>query len=231
MTRAGLDSTTALSVMQTLKAIAARGECLVVSTIHQVVGCLPETVNRRPAPLSALTWSVLVIIIGGSSSSSSVMVTETLVLPRQPQTKIFQLFDRLVLLNRGSLVYQGPQEGAVPFFEAQGSLCPPATNPGDYLIDALTAVGDKAKGGDPPPKPDIDTIIRSCNRWLGGLVVTVAGGVRVQSLSTLSHRRWLSPTTGPPAPPSSSTSRRYIQEPVMFMIMLIVFVELMMMVQ
>lgn len=38
----------------------------------------------------------------------------------QPRGSIFQMFDDLVLLADGQLVYQGAAEGALQFFEEQG---------------------------------------------------------------------------------------------------------------
>jgi ATP-binding cassette subfamily G (WHITE) protein 2 len=55
----GLDSTTALSLMHTMKSLCESGQCTVVCTIHQ------------------------------------------------PQTKIFNLMDNLLLMKKGEIVYQG----------------------------------------------------------------------------------------------------------------------------
>jgi ABC-2 type transporter len=75
--------------MRTLKDIASRGECTVVSTIHQ------------------------------------------------PQSKIFQLFDNLLLMSLGDIVYQGEANKAIDFFDKAGFPCPPLTNPADHIIDVL----------------------------------------------------------------------------------------------
>lgn len=76
--------------METLKGLASRGECTVVSTIHQ------------------------------------------------PQTKIFNLFDNLILMKSGNIVYQGNAANSLNYFERMGFPCPPMTNPADFLIDIIS---------------------------------------------------------------------------------------------
>ena len=38
----------------------------------------------------------------------------------QPTCEVFDLFDRLILLNQGHIVYQGPRQDALPYFESIG---------------------------------------------------------------------------------------------------------------
>jgi len=70
----------------------------------------------------------------------------------QPSSDIFHLFDDLVLLSEGKIIYHGPAEGMVPFFAKQGYVCPQYTNPADYLFmsilnDAKKMVADGEKKG------------------------------------------------------------------------------------
>lgn len=59
----------------------------------------------------------------------------------QPQSKIFSLFDSLILLAKGNTVYQGPcGVAALEFFEKSGFSCPPLTNPADFLMDVISFV-------------------------------------------------------------------------------------------
>lgn len=70
----------------------------------------------------------------------------------QPQSKLFALFDNLILLKAGEIVYQGPAGKAITFFAKAGFPCPPLTNPADHLMDVITpglgedAQASKAKG-------------------------------------------------------------------------------------
>lgn len=82
----------------------------------------------------------------------------------QPQSNIVALFDRLLLLGKGHLVYSGETSRAQQHFEKFGHQCPPGYNIADYLIDVtVEASGDhrasKGKvvnGQLAPPRPGID---------------------------------------------------------------------------
>ncbi|KAF8577787.1 hypothetical protein K439DRAFT_1655013 [Ramaria rubella] len=66
----------------------------------------------------------------------------------QPRSNIVMLFDQLVLLAEGKLVYSGALTQCQPYFEHIGHPCPPGFNIGDYLID-LTM---QASGGENSPQ-------------------------------------------------------------------------------
>ncbi|GAA5855775.1 hypothetical protein JCM8547_000351 [Rhodosporidiobolus lusitaniae] len=53
----------------------------------------------------------------------------------QPQSNIVALFDKLVLLARGKVVYSGKAAASQAYFESIGMPCPPGYNIADYLID------------------------------------------------------------------------------------------------
>ena len=67
----------------------------------------------------------------------------------QPQSNIVALFDRLVLLAKGQLVYSGESARAATHFDKLGYTCPAGYNIADYLIDlTVDAAGDhKSKKG------------------------------------------------------------------------------------
>ena len=52
----------------------------------------------------------------------------------QPNSTIFRLFDRLILMADGYIIYQGPADLAVPHFKSIGLECPLRTNPADYFL-------------------------------------------------------------------------------------------------
>ena len=61
---------------------------------------------------------------------------KTLVLSiHQPRSSIFQLFDQLVLLSNGEMVYSGDAHRISEFLKNEGYVCPPDYNIADYLID------------------------------------------------------------------------------------------------
>lgn len=56
----------------------------------------------------------------------------------QPNSEIFALFDKLVLMVEGSLIYQGPAATATFYFSKEfGLTCPEFHNPTDYFMSIM----------------------------------------------------------------------------------------------
>ncbi|KAH8881403.1 P-loop containing nucleoside triphosphate hydrolase protein [Thozetella sp. PMI_491] len=53
----------------------------------------------------------------------------------QPRSEIWDLFDNLILLTRGSPVYSGPVDACLPWFAQLGHELPPFVNPAEFVID------------------------------------------------------------------------------------------------
>jgi hypothetical protein len=53
----------------------------------------------------------------------------------QPRSNIVALFDQLVLLAKGRVVYSGAFEKCQSYFDSIGYACPPGFNIADYLVD------------------------------------------------------------------------------------------------
>ncbi|KAH9495048.1 ATP-binding cassette sub- G member 8 [Bulinus truncatus] len=56
----------------------------------------------------------------------------------QPRFDIFNAVDTMMLLSKGSIVYNGPAKDMVGYFTALGYPCPEHMNPCDYYIDLTT---------------------------------------------------------------------------------------------
>lgn len=65
----------------------------------------------------------------------------------QPSSQMLALFDNIMLLSAGRVVYSGPAGGALPHFASLGLPCPPHYNPCDYFLQLLT---DAAADGSQP---------------------------------------------------------------------------------
>ena len=52
----------------------------------------------------------------------------------QPQSKIFSLFDNLILMNEGNILYQGSCSRSIPFFQSLGCSFFELCNPADQII-------------------------------------------------------------------------------------------------
>lgn len=57
----------------------------------------------------------------------------------QPSSQCFQLFDSLLLMSRGRIVYQGSAAKVLSYFDALGFPCPSHTNPSDHVILVLAS--------------------------------------------------------------------------------------------
>lgn len=77
------------------------------STTYQIVDSLRQTVH----------------ILGGTA----------LIALLQPAPETFELFDDIVLLSEGQIVYQGPREHVLKFFEVMGFKCPERKGVADFL--------------------------------------------------------------------------------------------------
>ncbi|NWQ94039.1 ABCG2 protein, partial [Burhinus bistriatus] len=55
----------------------------------------------------------------------------------QPRYSIFRLFDNLTLLAAGRVLYHGPAQNAVEYFQSVGYQCEPYNNPADFFLDII----------------------------------------------------------------------------------------------
>ncbi|KAJ2347138.1 hypothetical protein GGF43_004823, partial [Coemansia sp. RSA 2618] len=86
----------------------------------------------------------------GLDSNSSELVVElvksisveqgisTLMTIHQPNARIFNTFDKVILLSQGRVVYFGPTSTAIDYFANIGYQCPMHENPADYFVDLMT---------------------------------------------------------------------------------------------
>lgn len=48
------------------------------------------------------------------------------------------MFDDLILLSEGRMLYSGPADQALPYFEQLGHKCPQHYNPAEFLADIIS---------------------------------------------------------------------------------------------
>ncbi|KAG7378316.1 hypothetical protein PHYBOEH_000427, partial [Phytophthora boehmeriae] len=56
----------------------------------------------------------------------------------QPAPEVFELFDNVLLLNNGEVLYNGPRGQVLPYFQTLGFECPPDRDVADFLLDLAT---------------------------------------------------------------------------------------------
>lgn len=55
----------------------------------------------------------------------------------QPAPETYDLFDDIILLSDGRIVYQGPRENVLQFFESVGFKCPERKGVADFLQEVM----------------------------------------------------------------------------------------------
>lgn len=81
---------------------------------------------------SSIAFEVLSCIrdlVKSSDGKLSVMLSI-----HQPNSRILELFDNLMLIDQGGTVYFGSVPGATPYFSKIGFACPPSVTPTDYFL-------------------------------------------------------------------------------------------------
>ena len=91
----------------------------------------------------------------------------------QPSTKIIELFDDLMMLSGGCIVYFGTVAGGVDYYASKNFPCPPLFNPADHFLDVISAdptdpaAMEVARGnakklidGYTPPEPPTPTVTK-----------------------------------------------------------------------
>ncbi|KAH9119026.1 hypothetical protein AeMF1_008099, partial [Aphanomyces euteiches] len=61
----------------------------------------------------------------------------------QPSPEVFDLFDDVMIMNEGYVMYHGPRSEALRYFESFGFKCPPGRDVADFLLDLGTPEQDQ----------------------------------------------------------------------------------------
>ena len=62
----------------------------------------------------------------------------------QPSSKVYQMFDRILLMSEGRTAFIGPKNEAISFFKSLGYPCPLNYNPADHFVYTLAIIpGDR----------------------------------------------------------------------------------------
>ncbi|ETK86182.1 hypothetical protein L915_09167, partial [Phytophthora nicotianae] len=83
---------------------------------------------------SAATYDICKSLKSAARNFNATVVISLL----QPSPEVFELFDDVLLMNEGSIMFHGKREEAVPYFEDMGFHCPPRKDVADFLLDLGT---------------------------------------------------------------------------------------------
>jgi ABC-type multidrug transport system ATPase subunit len=64
----------------------------------------------------------------------------------QPSSKVWRMFDDIMLLSGGRTVYFGHRLACLPALAAQGYKCPLETNPAEFVLDVISVDASSPKG-------------------------------------------------------------------------------------
>jgi len=115
----------------------------------------------------------------------------------QPRGSIFRMFDDLMLMSAGRVVYSGPAGDAVNAFVAEGLPSPDGENPAEYLIDQI-AVDTSSPEAEAASRARIAALLASQGAPAAAGVSRMRASDSAKSLNEASASRH-----APPAPRSS----------------------------
>ncbi|KAG0534334.1 hypothetical protein BDA96_04G271000 [Sorghum bicolor] len=87
---------------------------------------------------NGLDTSTAYQIINTIRNSIKILGGTALIALLQPPPETYELFDDIVLLSEGQIVYQGPRENILEFFEALGFKCPERKGVADFLQEVTS---------------------------------------------------------------------------------------------
>ena len=82
--------------------------------------------------------SVVEVLLDMTASGRTVIATI-----HQPNSEMFSLFDQLMLLSWGKVIYMNSAQKAVSYFSSIGYKCPEHTNPSDYFMNIMSVEYDE----------------------------------------------------------------------------------------
>ncbi|KAJ2614373.1 hypothetical protein H4S08_001736 [Coemansia sp. RSA 1365] len=89
-------------------------------------------------PTSGLDSNSSELVVELVKSISAERGIATMMTIHQPNARIFNTFDKVILLSQGRIVYFGPTSDAIRYFASIGYQCPMHENPADFFIDLMT---------------------------------------------------------------------------------------------
>ncbi|CAI0420340.1 unnamed protein product, partial [Linum tenue] len=77
-------------------------------------------------------------IVNSMRQSTHILKGTTIISLLQPPPESYELFDDVILLSDGHIVYHGPRENALDFFQHMGFRCPERKNVPDFLQEVIS---------------------------------------------------------------------------------------------
>ncbi|CAN4090924.1 unnamed protein product [Withania somnifera] len=107
-----------------------------VTTGEMIVG--PSKALFMDEISTGLDSSTTYSIVNSLKQSVHIMKGTALISLLQPAPETYNLFDDIILLSDGYIVYQGPREDVLEFFESMGFKCPDRKGVADFLQEVTS---------------------------------------------------------------------------------------------
>lgn len=88
-------------------------------------------------PTSGLDAAGAAVIMSMMNKVATDMKAAVLCTIHQPSAKVFAGFDKTLILSGGRLAYYGKANEMATYMDSIGLPVPPATNPADFMLDAI----------------------------------------------------------------------------------------------
>mmetsp|Transcript_1941 Transcript_1941/g.2026 ORF Transcript_1941/g.2026 Transcript_1941/m.2026 type:complete len:693 (-) Transcript_1941:52-2130(-) len=127
--------------------------------------CVAIELLRKPQllfldePTSGLDSTTAYDVCHALKNLSDLGVCTVVCTIHQPQVKIFNLFDNLILMKKGKIVYQGSCQKSLKFLESAKLPCPASVNPADHLLDLISPKSNNAFDVNASTKVPVDLFI------------------------------------------------------------------------
>ncbi|KAC9910476.1 hypothetical protein R6Q59_021453 [Mikania micrantha] len=112
-----------------------------VTTGEMIVG--PSKVLLMDEISTGLDSSTTFQIVNSLKNYVHILEGTALISLLQPAPETYALFDEIILLSDGKIVYQGPRENVLEFFEYTGFKCPERKNTADFLQEVTSKMDQK----------------------------------------------------------------------------------------
>jgi ABC-type multidrug transport system ATPase subunit len=82
--------------------------------------------------LNSAAAAILMVELRRLAKTEKMIILYTV---RQPSTKVYNTFDKMLILSKGQQIYFGKMKSAKSHFAKLGYPCPLATNPAEHFLD------------------------------------------------------------------------------------------------
>ncbi|CAM9216772.1 unnamed protein product, partial [Hapterophycus canaliculatus] len=97
--------------------------------------CGPQTVFLLDSISTGLDSSTTFDIMNTLKSAAHSFRSTVVVALLQPPPETYELFDNIILMAEGKIIFNGPRKDVVPYFNSLGIYCPARKDEADWLVE------------------------------------------------------------------------------------------------